>query len=49
MSFNQKMILLLTAFFLGITAAIAFVVFEPPYSGNFFVAFGALALFGHRL
>ena len=44
MSFNQKMILLLTAFFFGITAAITFVVFEPPYSGNFFVAFGALAL-----
>lgn len=44
MSFNQKMILLLTVFLFGITAAVTFVVFEPPYSGNFFIAFGALAL-----
>ena len=44
MSYNQKMILLLTVFLFGITAAIAFVFFEPPYSGNFFIAFGALAL-----
>ena len=44
MSFNQKMILLLTVFFVGITSAVTFVVFEPPYSGNFFISFGALIL-----
>jgi hypothetical protein len=44
MSFNQKIILLLTVFFVGITSAVTFVVFEPPYSGNFFISFGALIL-----
>lgn len=44
MSFNQKMILLLTVFLVGITSAVTFVVFEPPYSGNFFISFGALIL-----
>ena len=44
MSFNQKMILLLTVFLVGITAAVTFVFFEPPYSGKFLVAFGALAV-----
>ena len=44
MSFNQKMILLLTVFFVGITSAVTFVVFEPPYSGNFIISFGALIL-----
>ena len=43
MSFNQKMISLLTVFALGITAAIAFVFFEPPYSGKFWIGFSALA------
>ena len=31
MSFNQKMVSLLTVFAFGITAAVAFVFFEPPY------------------
>jgi hypothetical protein len=44
MSFNQKMILLLTVFLVGITSAVTFVVFEPPYPGNFFISFGALIL-----
>lgn len=43
MSFNQKIILLLTVFMVGITAAITFVLFEPPFSDNFIVSFVALA------
>ena len=42
MSFNQKMISLLTVLALGITAAIAFVFFEPPYSSKFWIGFSTL-------
>ena len=43
MSFNQKMISLLTVFAFGITAVVAFVVFEPPYSWKFWMGFSALS------
>ena len=43
MSFNQKMILLLTVFAVGITAAVTFTIFNPPYSGNFILSFIVLS------
>ena len=43
MTFNQKIITLLTVFAFGITAAIAFVFFEPPYSWKFWMGFSALS------
>ena len=43
MSFNQKMVSLLTVLAFGITVAVAFVVFEPPYSGKFWIGFSVLA------
>ncbi len=43
MSFNQKMVSLLTVFSVGITAAVSFVFFEPPYSWKFWTSFSALA------
>ncbi len=42
MSFNQKMVSLLTVFAFGITAAVAFVFFEPPYEWKFWLGFSAL-------
>jgi hypothetical protein len=42
MSFNQKIISVLTVFAVGITVAIAFVLFEPPYEWKFWLALGAL-------
>ena len=44
MTFNQKMISLLTLLAVGITAAVAFVFFEPPYHWKFWVALSALGL-----
>ena len=50
MSFNQKTVSVLTVFAVGITAAIALVLFEPPHEWKFWAALGALlfseALFG---
>lgn len=43
MSFNKKIIMLLTAFVFGITAAITFVFFEPPYTWRFWLGFSALS------
>ena len=43
MTFNQKIVSLLTVFAFGITAAIAFVFFEPPYSWKFWMGFSALS------
>ena len=43
MSFNQKMVSLLTVFSVGITAAVSFVFFEPPYSWKFWMGFSALS------
>ena len=43
MSFNQKMVSLLTVFAVGITATVAFVFFEPPYSWKFWIGFSALS------
>ena len=43
MSFNQKMISLLTVFAFGITAVLTFVFFEPPYSWKFLMSFSALS------
>lgn len=43
MSFNQRIILLLTVFAVGVTAAITFTMFEPPFSDNFMVSLVALA------
>ena len=42
MSYNQKMISVLTLLAVGITAAITFVLFEPPYSFNFWIGYSAL-------
>lgn len=42
MSFTQKIVSLLTVFAFGITVAIAFVVFEPPYEWKFWLGFSAL-------
>lgn len=42
MSFTQKIVSLLTVFAFGITVAIAFVVFEPPYAWKFWLGFSAL-------
>jgi len=50
MSFNQKVIVSITVLVVGVTAAITFVCFEPPYTTNFWVAYGILtfseAIFG---
>lgn len=43
MSFNQKMISLLTVFAVGVTAVVTFVFFEPPYSWKFWMSFSALS------
>lgn len=43
MSFNQKIIGLLTVFAVGITATITFVVFEPPYDWKFLTGFSVLS------
>ena len=42
MSFNQKMLLGITILATAITGAIAFVLFEPPYSRNFLIEVGAV-------
>ena len=42
MSFTQKIVSLLTVFAFGITVAIAFVIFEPPYEWKFWLGFSAL-------
>lgn len=42
MSFNQKMLLAITVLAISITAALAFVLFEPPYSTNFLVEVGCI-------
>lgn len=43
MSFNQKIITVLTVLVFGITAAITFVFFEPPYTWKFWLGFSALS------
>lgn len=43
MSFNQKCLAAITVLLLGITAAITFVCYEPPYSGNFWISYGVLS------
>ncbi len=43
MSSNQKMVSVMTVLVVGITAAITFVLFDPPYSEKFWVGFSALA------
>lgn len=42
MSFNQKMVSLLTVFAFGITTSVAFVFFEPPYEWKFWLGLSAL-------
>ena len=42
MTFNQKILALMTLIALGTTSAITFVMFEPPYVGNFWLGFGTL-------
>ena len=42
MSFNQKIVSLLTVFAFGITAVVAFVFFEPPYEWRFWLGFSVL-------
>jgi len=43
MTFNQKAIATMTVLMVGITAAVTFVCFEPPYATNFWIAFSALS------
>lgn len=43
MTFNQKIISVITLLAVGITTAVAFVCFEPPYGGKFWVSFSVLA------
>ena len=43
MPFNQKIISLLTVFAVGVTAAVSFVFFDPPYSWKFWTGFSALS------
>lgn len=43
MSFNQKMIALLTTFAVGVTAVVTFVVFESPYDWKFLTGFSVLS------
>ena len=40
MTYNQKLVFLMTLFLLGITAAITFTVFEPPFTTNFKISVG---------
>lgn len=44
MSFNQKAVLSITLLAAGITSAVTFVVFDPPYQTNFWIAYSALML-----
>ncbi len=44
MSFNQKIMAVVTVLVVGLTAAITFVCFEPPYAINFWVAYAAVSL-----
>lgn len=50
MTFNQKIVTAITVLAIGITAAITFVFFEPPYASNFWISYAVLtfseALFG---
>lgn len=50
MSFNQKSILFMTILVVCAVIAIAFILFDPPYSPNFWIGFSAimvsLVLFG---
>lgn len=40
MTYNQKLVSLMTAFLVGITAAIVFTCFEMPFTANFKISFG---------
>jgi len=40
MTYNQKIVSLMTVFLLGITAAIMFTCFEPPFTTNFKISIG---------
>ena len=40
MTYNQKIVALMTVFLLGITAAITFTFFEPPFTTNFKISLG---------
>lgn len=40
MTYNQKMVSLMTVFLLGITAAITFTCFETPWTTNFTISLG---------
>ena len=40
MTYNQKLVSLMTLFLLGITAAVTFTVFEPPFTTNFKISVG---------
>lgn len=40
MTYNQKLVSLMTFFLLGITAAITFTCFEPPFTTNFKISAG---------
>ena len=40
MTYNQKIVLVMTVFLLGITAAITFTFFEPPFTTNFKMSLG---------
>ena len=42
MSFNQKIISVITLLTVGITAAVTFTCFEPPYGGKFWISFSVL-------
>ena len=39
MTFNQKIVSLITLLCVGITAAVTFTCFEPPYGGKFWMSF----------
>lgn len=40
MTYNQKIVSVMTVFLLGITAAITFTFFEPPFTTNFKISLG---------
>jgi len=44
MTFNQKVVAAITMLTVGITAAVTFVFFEPPYGSNFWIAYAVLTL-----
>ena len=44
MSYSQLMIALITFIVMGITAAVSFVLFDPPYSVNFQIEVASIFL-----